>query len=252
MMLTSLANKYVGQRLLLTAFFLSATMSFGQQNGDITTLKKAKPIFTTNLNKGDYFVGGTISLSTQETNNRDVLIYNIDNENSADFSVRFDGGYAIKDNVFVGFGVQYGETKRKGNYVDSDNSSSYKRFYSNTMSYRPFIKNYVPLSESRRFNLITQTELSFGITQSIRQTEKDNDIIRTFSKQFDFGVSIRPGLLVFVVDNFAIETTVNVGGIKYSYLKQTTTLQPNTVVKKGSIDLKIDILQINLGFFVYL
>lgn len=214
--------------------------------------KEKKPLYTTNLNKNDYFIGGTVGLSTKKTSNRDIFLYNIDNEDNSTFSFRFDGGYALKDNLFVGLGIQYGESRKKGNYTDTDNSTSYKQFYEYSMSIKPFIKNYVPLGESRRLNLVTQTEFSFSINQSLLQSEQNDDITRTHLNQYEIGIGIRPGLLVFIVNNFAIETSVNVAGISYSYSRQKTTNQPKTTINKGNIDLKIDILQLNLGFFVYL
>lgn len=237
--------------MTILLLFWITSVTYGQPQTTPTSPKE-KAFYIANLNKGDYFIGGTLGVETKETSNRDILLYNIDNEDNSNFSFRFDGGYAWKDNLFVGAGLQYGETRRNGNYTDNDNSSSYKQFYGNNMSFKPFIKNYVPLSDSRRFNLVTQTELSFSLSQSIRQVEQNNDITRTLLKKFEVGIGVRPGLLVFIVDKFAVETSVNVAGISYSYSKQKDTNQPDTIIKRGSIDFKIDILQLNLGFFVYL
>jgi len=230
---------------------IACASSLHAQLADSIPKFKIKPSYRVNLNKGDAFVGGTLSLNSKETVNKNALVLNIDDEQSNVISLGVDGGYALKDNFFIGLGVAYGQTTKRGHYTDSEDIQKYTQAYTNKMEFRPFIKNYVPLGPSRRFNIITQTELSFALQQSISESLVDNEITRTLSKKYVAGIGIRPGISVFVIDNFAIETTVNVAGINYSYEKSETTNQTPTVVKQGLIDLKIDIIQLNLGFFVY-
>jgi hypothetical protein len=52
--------------------------------------------------------------------------------------------------------------------------------------------------------------------------------------------------------NVAFETTLNVAGVKYSYEKIKTTNLPDAKSETASIDFKIDILQLNIGIFVYI
>jgi hypothetical protein len=58
--------------------------------------------------------------------------------------------------------------------------------------------------------------------------------------------------MVFIVENFAIEASVNLAGINFSNSTIKSTDIPDEVVRKASIDLKIDILKLNLGFLIYL
>ena len=235
--------------LWILPVFLGMQMKLFAQ--DTTKVSTFTPVYKANLNKHDFFVGGTLSLNSKEISNKNALVLNIDDQNSNTISLGIDGGYALKDNFFIGLGVAYGQTTKSGHYTDTDDIQKYTQAYTNKMEFKPFIKNYVPLGPSRRFNIITQTELSFSLQQSISESLVDDEITRTMSKTYVAGIGIRPGISVFVIDNFAIETTVNVAGINYSYQKSETTNQTPTIVKQGLIDLKIDIIQLNLGFFVY-
>lgn len=236
--------------LLVIVVFNLFSSNINAQFLKIITNTAPKPPYRANLNKGNAFIGGTLSLNSKEISNKNALILNIDDENSNSIAFGVDGGYAIKDNLFIGLGAEYGQSVKKGHYTESD-IQQYNQVFTNKMEFRPFIKNYVPLGSSRRFNIINQTELSFSLQQSIKESLVDDEITRTLSRTYVAGIGIRPGISVFVIDNFAIETTVNVAGIKYTYQKSETTNQTPTIVKQGLIDLKIDIIQLNLGFFVY-
>ena len=65
------------------------------------------------------------------------------------------------------------------------------------------------------------------------------------------GLGIRPGLLVFVLKNSAMEASVNIAGIGFSVSEIKETDKPDAIVKSADLDLKIDLLQLNLGFITY-
>jgi hypothetical protein len=232
------------------ALFFSASVLYGQTD---TTLQRTRTKVDIRLDKGNFLIGGTVSLDLRENSNKDQLVRKINIENLASFAVRLDGGYAIKDDVFAGIGLQYGQTDREGDYINSsDGTLSNVKYFEQSISIRPFIKNHLPLDRRGRFNIVNQTELKFQIDQSISETTIDRVVTRTLSVDQAYGVGIRPGIMVFVVHNFAFEATVNLAGISYSHSRVETTGQPDMVVSKAGIDLKIDLLQLNLGFLIYL
>jgi len=65
------------------------------------------------------------------------------------------------------------------------------------------------------------------------------------------GLGVRPGLLAFVLKNFAVETSVNVAGAKFTVTEINSTNAPDTKVQSGSLDVKFDLLQLYLGFIGY-
>jgi|GEM_PF-2442762 len=202
--------------------------------------------------KGNWMTGGTLSLHLKNTSDQDQLIRYVEANETYDFSIRVDGAYAFADNNFAGLALQYGQSKKSGLYKNSDGEIYSEDYYGNQYSFCPFIKNLTPLDKKGRFNIITQIELWNQVEQSITQTILNETVTRKNSVKYTGLLGVRPGISVFVLQNVAFETTLNVAGVKYSYEKIKTTDKPDTKTETANIDFKIDILQLNIGIFVYL
>ena len=239
--------KYVLAIIYLTFMFLNAS---GQK--DSIKIHK-KNMVDVRLGKGTFLAGGTLGLNLRNTGNQDQLIRKVDVEDLVDFTVRLNGAYAIKDEVFIGLGLEYGQTSRKGDYINTDDGSlSEVQFFQTSFSFRPFVKNHLPLDRIGRFNLINQTELIVELDQSITETTTDRVVTRQISNSQVYGLGLRPGIMVFIVKNFAVEASVNLAGVNFSNSTIKRTDAPDEVVRKASIDFKIDLLKLNLGFLIYL
>jgi hypothetical protein len=204
------------------------------------------------LDKGNFMLGGTLGLDLKSAENENQLVRTAVNEDKDVLNLRLDGAYAIKHDVFVGLGFLWGNTNREGDY-DDPNSGEMSRikYHSSIYSFRPFVKNHLPLDKNRRFNIVVQTELGFSIEQSIEETVTNEVVTRKLSKERLYGLGIRPGLLAFMVKNFGVEASVNLAGIGFTVLESSQTDKPDTKIKTADLSLKIDLLQLNLGFVTY-
>jgi hypothetical protein len=206
-----------------------------------------------NLDKGDLMFGGTVGLNLRSMGNTDQLIRIVDIEDQLAFNIRIDGAYAVKDEVFLGLGINYGQTNRTGDYINPDNGElSNISYFAYSVSLKPFVKNHLPLDRIGRFCLVNITEFMVQVDQSIAETTTNNLVTRDLSVSQEYGIGVRPGLMVFMVKNFAVEATVNLAGVTYQHSRISSTGQPDEIVSKAGIDLKIDLLQLNLGFLIYL
>lgn len=204
------------------------------------------------LDKGDFFIGGTLGLDLKDVENQNQILTTALTENSDNFNLRLDGGYALKNDFFIGLGFLWGVTNRTGEYKDPNTGDiSDIQYYGTRYSIRPFIKNHLPLTPNRRFNLVVQTELRFSLNQSIEEIDLNEIVTRIYRDEWGLGIGVRPGLLAFVMNNFAVEASVNVAGIGFSVLEVNETGMPDVNVSSANLDLKIDILQLNLGFVTY-
>lgn len=203
------------------------------------------------LIKGQWMGGGTLSLQFRSTSDKDQLIRFVDESQNYDFSIRADGAYAFADNNFSGLAILFGQSKRSGNFINSDGIAFTEDFYGTRYSFTPFLKNLTPIDKNGRFNIITQIELLNEIDQGITQTIIDEELTRKRAVKYTGLLGIRPGISIFMLGNVAFETTLNVAGVKYSYEKSTSTGKPDAMTKDASINFKIDILQLNIGVFVY-
>lgn len=204
------------------------------------------------LDKGDFLLGGTLGLDLKAAENENQLLKTAITEGSDKFNLRLDGAYALKDDWFIGMGFLWGVTNREGDYEDPNTGDvSNIKLHSTSYSLRPFIKNHLPLNANRRFNLVVQTELGFAIDQSIEETNANEIITRKLTKEWSVGLGVRPGLLAFIVNNFAVEASVNIAGIGVTVKEVNQTDEPDVNVSSANLDLKIDLLQLNLGFIAY-
>ncbi|MBP6611376.1 MAG: hypothetical protein KA206_09855 [Paludibacter sp.] len=88
-------DMYLIAVVILASSFLANNAVFAQQ-ADSVKLLITKPVYRANLNKHDYFVGGTLSLNSKEIVNKDALVLNIDDQLSNSISLGIDAGYALK------------------------------------------------------------------------------------------------------------------------------------------------------------
>jgi len=202
--------------------------------------------------KGSWLAGGTLSLKFKSSTDKNELIRYVEDNDTYEFAVRVDGAYAFADFNFAGLALKYGQAGRSGIYQNTDGQLYTEDFFGTQYAFTPFLKNLTPIDKKGRFNIITQIELSNQIDQGITQTVLNEELTRKQSLKYTGSLGVRPGISVFVLQNVAFETTLNVAGISYSYEKIQTTNQPNSKTETASIDFKIDILQLNIGIFVYL
>lgn len=202
--------------------------------------------------KGSWMTGGTVSLQLKNNSGKNQLIRYVEEDNNYDFTVNIYGAYAFADQNFAGLSLLYGQSKSDGTYENSDGQLYTEHFYGNQYSFRPFLKNLTPLDKKGRFNIITQIEFWNQIDQGLTQTVINEEVTRKQSVKYTGFLGVRPGISVFVLQNVAFETTLNVAGVKYSHEKTTTTNLPDSKTSTASVDFKIDILQLNIGIFVYL
>ncbi len=202
--------------------------------------------------KGNWMAGGTMSLQLTNTDQKSQLIRYVREDKYNNFSVKLDGAYAFHDDNFAGLGILYGRSERSGTYENSDGEIYSENYFGKRMSFTPFLKNLTPIDKNGRFNIVTQIEFWNQIEQGITQTELNEVITRKLVTSYTGLLGIRPGISVFVIKNVAFETTLNVAGIRYSFEKSEVTDQPAASTETMNIDFKLDLLQLNIGIFIYL
>ena len=242
----------MGRKLILSIVLCFPVVGFSAElNPDKADTSVKVNEYSQFTRKGKWMGGGTLSLEFRNTSDKDQLIRYVDESKDYDFSIRADGARAFADKNFAGMAFLYGQSKKSGFFVNSDGQAYTEDFFGTRYSFTPFLKNLTPVDKDGRFNIITQIEFLNQIDQSITQTIVDEDLTRKKSMKYTGLLGIRPGISIFMLGNVAFETTLNVAGVKYSYEKVTSTDMPDTVTENASINFRIDILQLNIGVFVY-
>jgi hypothetical protein len=164
---------------------------------------------------------------------------------------RLDGGYVIKKNLGIGAGFLYGYNKNVSTQQASDGTITDINSYERDFAFRPFVKNFLPLGNSKKFYVIIPTEFQIGYGSKVTESTTNGILTRTYTTTNYYGLQMRPGLLAFIVENFGFEVNVGAFGLSSSVSKTKTTNQPDGKVKTNDLDLKINLLQLSFGFTAY-
>jgi hypothetical protein len=93
-------------------------------------------------------------------------------------------------------------------------------------------------------------QLSVGVSRSKFAT--DSPVRGTFSKSFDVGLGINPGIIAFASNVMAVEVNVGVMGIQYSHTKQVHNQVSTGDTKASFMNFSVNLLSIGLGVSFYM
>jgi hypothetical protein len=98
---------------------------------------------------------------------------------------------------------------------------------------------------------VVPTELQIGFGNTIKESVTDNVLTRNYTTTQYYGLAMRPGMLVFIYKNFGFEVNVGAFGLGKRIEETEITNQPNAKVITNDLDLKINVLNLSLGFAGY-
>ena len=253
--------------LLLGA--LSISLSYGMDDIGLLSNKQDSILVPVahsagkRLTKGTWLLGGTLSAKSNNYSDIDLLVVDVENFNQRAFNVRLEGSYFFKENVSVGLGLQYGENKADliANLLDNSYTRNIRNF-SRSYGVVGFIKNHIPISSNNVFYVTNQTELYYGYRSGPSETYIGDILERQYAEKHSVGVSIRPGILVFLTDSFAFDLNMGILGfshskedVSYKYpennLPSESTRKKDGSNKSTDLNLKFDLLKLGFGFSYY-
>lgn len=176
------------KKLLLTA---AAVFAFGFANAQESNGE--------GFGKGSMFLSGTASFGTTDMKSMDAK--------ETSFVVAPKFGYFVSDNIAIGLGLGFGNSKIEANNSDekvenkTTSFGAFGRYYVKTSKFAPFAELNVNYAT-------TSTEYAKFMGQLI--PFGDGTDINTLS------VNVAPGFNYFFSDNFAIETSVGILGYSSS------------------------------------
>lgn len=259
-------NKHL---LILLMGAISINLSFGMNDVELLTNKKDSILVPVahsagkRLTKGTWLLGGTLSAKSNSLSDIDLLVLDVEGFDQRAFNVRLEGSYFYKENVSVGLGLQYGENKVEliANLLDNSYTRNIRNF-SRSYGALGFIKNHIPISSNNVFYVTNQTELYYGYKSGPSETYIGEILERNYAVKHSMGVSIRPGILVFLTDDFAFDLNMGILGfshskedVSYQYPENNPPAESNrkkdSTNKSTDLNLKFDLLKIGFGFSYY-
>ncbi len=209
--------------------------------------------------KGDIGAGFTVSYG--RFGSEDSEFFSLIEDFSCDawaLSIKPFVSYFYKDNKCVGLkftythiGVDIGSIDI---YIDEDlnltlyDTSCKYSLYSLSALHR----SYVGLDHGHRFALFNETNLSYSwgsmdYGRFLREGERNT---RTEIQELRLGLN--PGLAVCVMNKFAVETSINIAGLKLRRERVTTDGERSGWRKTASMDYKFNVFNIQVGIVAYL
>ena len=255
--------------LFLLCGALTTTLSFGQSEKDQLNIaqESTTPVIAHSggkqLVKGTWLLGGTLSAKSNSINDIDLLMLDVEKFDQRAFNLRLEGAYFFKENISVGLGIQFGEDKLDlaANFLDNSFRRDIRNF-SRSYGFLGFIKNHIPVSSSNLFYVTNQTELFYGYKSGPSETYISDILERQYAVKHSMGLTIRPGILIFLTDNFAFDLNMGVLGFSHSQENVSYEYPPNNLPTENSrkrdsknkttgLNLKFDLLKVGFGFSYY-
>ena len=121
-----------------------------------------------------------------------------------------------------------------------------------TYSAMAVLRNYIPLGNSKRFALFSETQVEIGGSQSKVSNGRGETLTGTYSTSKDLSLGVAPGLVAFVNNYTAVEVSVGVLGVNFSKKVQNTNQVISGEQSSTSANFRINLFSIGLGIAFYL
>lgn len=208
--------------------------------------------------KGQWVTGLSVSYDQSTQNDYQFLVVENLSGDTYSFKVSPMVCYIFKNDMGAGGKFGYSRSKTKldsgdivlgeGNEYDFDNLYSISHDYYGMAIFR----NYLSLGHSRRFGFFSELQLKVGGGQSRISKGSGADFSGTYARNFNLGVGLAPGIVVFLNNYSAMEVNVGVLGFDYKHSKQTTDRIYVARHKTKSANFRVNLFSITFGATFYL
>lgn len=208
--------------------------------------------------KGTVMAGLSVSYANYDFDNYKFLVVDGLTVSASSFGISPHVSYFVKNNLSVGarFGYDSYNIGMGGASIDlSDDlgfdigdSNIINRSYSVSLTMR----NYFPISDSRRFGFFTEVRLTGGYGQGKNYHVEGGEKYGTYQEMSQLELGFIPGIVFFVTNETAFEVSVGVLGFDYMRTRQYTNQVYEGTYEKSGANFKINILNINFGITFYI
>jgi hypothetical protein len=211
--------------------------------------------------KGAWMGGCTFSYNEHVSDNIKFLI--IDNINSEGYTFKVNPfvGYFIKDNMAVGLRVGYSRSLIDLGTIDVNlgDDLSFKlrdnNYLSHQLSASAFLRTYMAIGGSKVFGFFNDLRFTYNYQQAKFSQPSDDggDIARgTYQVKNGFQLGAAPGLTAFITNFASVEVSVDVVGLHYNWVRQTTNQVESSQMHSSGANFKINLFSVNIGMCIYL
>lgn len=250
----------LGLRLVLAAFLSLAPLSAraDQALGDTIPQFKRGLELIRFVPKGQWITGVNVSYSQSSQDNYQFLIVENLSGKTYSFKVSPMVLYSFADNMAAGGRLSYERSLSKLStgqvVIDSETDYDVDNLYSLSHNYfaTAAFRNYLSMGHSTRFGFFTEVQLKAGGGQSKIVNGSGDDLTGTYERNFQLGLGLTPGLVMFLNNYSAIEVSVGVLGFNYTHTHSVTDRIYVADRKTKSANFKVNLFSITFGVAFYL
>ncbi len=233
---------------LLIFFSFVATPILAQEESEEKEEEKVDYI----IRKGRAYTTLNFVYSTRDAENENQLLRTVVAQDKYDFRVIAAGGYALRDNLTLGLSAALGRTKEEITTLDENSQLVTSNKLETGYTVAPTFRNYVPIGKGQ-LQILVQTELGVTFGETLERVTRVDDQDRIEGEFGELSLGVSPGLVLFFDRHWAFETTVGIAGFSTRVDEKVTNgdVDNKSRVVQSSFDLRINLLQLNLGVAYY-
>ncbi len=208
--------------------------------------------------KGQWIGGVNVSYTQSDQKDYQFFIVEDINGDTYSFNVSPMVYYAFADNLAVGAKLGYKRSRTRMDSADvilaSDTDYDVDHLYSIGQTFYGVaaFRNYISLGNSMRFGFFNEVQLKLGGGQSKLISGTGDDLTGTYDRNFQLGIGLTPGMIMFLNNYSAIEVSVGVLGFDYTYTRSMTDQIYIAHRKSKQANFKVNLFSISFGVAFYL
>ncbi|MBD5202725.1 MAG: hypothetical protein HDS56_04260 [Barnesiella sp.] len=207
--------------------------------------------------RGQWQFGLTASYGQLSTEDVQILsVLNNLNLKGTLYTLKPTVSYFFGHNQSIGLRFTYsrGELDLTGLSVDIDDDMSFSlsgvSYYSNSYTGSVFYRNYVGLSEQKRFAVFNEVELGVGSGASRFKRLYNGEPRDTRTMTTKLGLNFSPGVCVFIMDNVCFNVSFGVFGLHITHERQVTDGVEEGSRTSSGANFRFNLFNINFGLGV--
>lgn len=209
--------------------------------------------------KGQWAFGLTASYGEFDADDVQILSVLKDfNFKGKIYSIKPSISYFIRNNQSIGLKFNYtrGTADLSGLTIDFDDDLNFSlkdvSYYTQSYTASVFYRNYIGLSNMKRFAVFNDVDLSFGSGSSRFKRYYNNELRDTRTTITEASLNFSPGVCMFIMDYVSFNVSFGVFGVHFRNEKQKTNDEEEGSRFTSGANFKFNIFNINFGIGVHI
>ena len=208
------------------------------------------------LKKGTWMFGGSAKYSQHINNDFNLFVINDINSTGFNVSANPKALYLFRDNMGVGLRFSYDRSMldlASANISMSEISMGATDCYQINHKYsaHAVYRAYIPLAGAKRIAMFADVLLGGSFKQGKAFNAGGSFVDGTYTTAYALEIAVDPGLIAFLTERLAIEMSVGIFGLNYSWANQIHNQVDNGYTDATSAGFMVNLLSLGVGLSYY-